>query len=112
MRARIRGLLSTVIRFPAEALSEGKTVLRLMTLSLVLSAVTYFILSVSTGLTFLILILAILGITYCVFLTSGNMYITQEATPEHRGAAKGVYTSFSNVSNVISPLILGGIAHL
>jgi MFS family permease len=108
----VRGLLSTVIRFPAGAVSRGRTALKLMILCLVLSALLYFVLAVSSTLVTLLLILALLGIVYGVFLTSGNVYVTQEASPEHRGAAMGVYSSFGNVSNVLSPLILGGIAQL
>ncbi len=108
----VRGLLSTVIRFPAGGLSRGKTTIKLMTLSLAASAFLYFILAVSSTFAALLLILALLGITYGVFLTSGNVYVTQEASPEHRGAAMGVYSSFGNVSNVVSPLILGGVAQI
>jgi MFS family permease len=106
----VRGLVSTVIRFPAGAISRRKTVLRLMTASLALCALLIFLLSFSTSLTILLLILASLGLAYGVFLTTGNVYVTQEAIPEHRGAAMGVYSSFGNISNVLSPLILGGIA--
>jgi MFS family permease len=108
----VRGLMSTAIRFPAGAVSRGKTAIKLMTLSLALSACLYFVLAMSFTLVALILILALLGITYGVFLTSGNVYVTQEASPEHRGAAMGVYSSFGNVSNVVSPLILGGVAQI
>ncbi len=108
----VRGLVSTAIRFPAGAVSRGRTALRLMTLSLALSALLYFVLAASTTLAALISILALLGIVYGVFLTSGNVYVAQEASPEHRGAAMGVYSSFGNVSNVLSPLILGAIAQI
>ncbi len=108
----VRGLVSTTVRFPAGAVSRGKTAMKLMTLSLAVSAFLYFVLAVSSTLVALLLILALLGITYGVFLTSGNVYVTQEASPEHRGAAMGVYSSFGNVSNVVSPLILGGVAQI
>ena len=108
----VRGLVSTAVRFPAGAVSRGKTAFKLMAISLAVSAVMIFFLAVSTSLTFLLLILAIIGVAYGVFLTSGNVYVTKEATPEHRGAAMGVYSSFGNVSNVVSPLILGGIAQI
>ncbi|MGD0802566.1 MAG: MFS transporter [Candidatus Bathyarchaeia archaeon] len=108
----VRGLVSTVIRFPAGAVSRGKTALTLITLSLALSSCLYFALAMSSTLLALLLILALLGFTYGVFLTSGNVYVTQEASPEHRGAAMGVYSSFGNVSNVVSPLILGGVAQI
>jgi predicted MFS family arabinose efflux permease len=49
---------------------------------------------------------------YGVSLTAGNVYVTREAHPEHRGAAMGVYQSFANASNVISPLLLGGVAEI
>jgi MFS family permease len=108
----VRGLMSTAIRFPAGAVSRGKTAMKLMTLSLAISAFLYLVLAVSSTLVAFLLIFALLGVTYGVFLTSGNVYVTQEASPEHRGAAMGVYSSFGNVSNVVSPLILGGVAQI
>ncbi len=47
------------------------------------------------------------GAAYGVYLTSGNVYVTDESSAEQRGAAMGVYTTFSNVSGVVSPIILG-----
>jgi len=108
----IRGLVSTAVRFPAGAVSREKTAFKLMVIGLAVSAVMLFLLAISTSLILLLLILAIIGVAYGVFLTTGNVYVTQEATPEHRGAAMGVYSSFGNVSNVVSPLILGGIAQI
>ena len=52
------------------------------------------------------------GVAYGIYLVSGNVFVTQEAPPEHRGAAMGVYSSFANAGNVIGPLISGSIAEL
>jgi len=108
----VRGLLSTVIRFPSGAVSRGRVILPLIFTSLGGSAVILILMSWSTGLGAVLLLMGAQGLVYGVYLTAGNIYVTQEAHPEHRGAAMGVYSSFANVSNVVCPLAVGGIGQL
>jgi DHA2 family methylenomycin A resistance protein-like MFS transporter len=74
---------------------------------LVVSATALFALPSFEGLVVISAILGVQGAAYGVYLTSGNMYVNEEAPPEQRGTAMGVYSTFSNVSGVLSPLILG-----
>jgi predicted MFS family arabinose efflux permease len=108
----VRGLASTAIRFPAGIASKGQAVLQLLVVGLAAQAIAIYLLSQTTQLNLLLILLAFQGVMYGISLTAGNVYVTREAHPEHRGAAMGVYQSFANASNVISPLILGGIAEI
>ncbi len=105
----VRGLLSTVIRFPSGAVSRGRVVLPLVFASLGGSAAILILMSWSTSLFAILALMGAQGLVYGVYLTAGNIYVTQEAHPEHRGAAMGVYSSFANVSNVVCPLVIGGV---
>jgi len=104
------GLAFTAIRFPAGAASNGRAVLWLLFAGLAAQAVAIGFLASTTSLNLILLIMAVQGLMYGVSLTAGNVYVTREAHPEHRGAAMGVYQSFSNASNVVSPVALGALA--
>lgn len=103
----IRGLVSTLSRFPTGAFVPRIGALRLMVLGLVVSAAALFALPTSGSLVLVSVILGVQGAAYGVYLTSGNVFVTDESSAEQRGAAMGVYATFSNVSGVVSPVILG-----
>jgi MFS family permease len=106
----VRGLSSTVIRFPTGAYARRVGVLRLMALGLALSASMLLLVTFTDQLLLVCLLLGVQGLAYGVYLTSGNIYVTQEAPPDRRGAAIGTFSTFGNVSGVLSPLLLGVVA--
>jgi len=106
----VRGLSSTLIRFPTGASARRIGILRLMVLGLGLSALVLLVLPSFQDIMFLSLLLGVQGVAYGVYLTAGNAFVTDEAPAALRGTAIGVYSTFSNISGVISPLILGAIA--
>lgn len=106
----VRGLSSTAIRFPTGAATKRMSILRLMTIGLGVSALTLLVLTSFNDILVICLILGVQGIAYGIYLTAGNAYVTEEAPAEMRGTAIGIYSTFSNISGVISPLILGAIA--
>ena len=81
-----------------------------MVLGLLMSAVTIFSVSQSTGLILVSALLGIQGIAYGIYLTSGNVYVAQSSDKESKGMAMAVYSMFGNVSRIINPMILGYIA--
>ena len=105
-----RGLFSTIIRYPANIAMKGRTTFLLLVGGLVAQAAMIFILASSRSLNMILVFLAVQGVMYGISLTAGNVYVTSEAPPEQKGAAMGVYQSFSNASSVLSPIILGGVA--
>ena len=84
--------------------------MRLMTVGLGVSAVVLLVLPSFEETMVLSLLLGLQGVAYGIYLTAGNTFVTEEAPVELRGTAIGVYSTFSNISGVISPLILGAIA--
>jgi len=106
----VRGLSSTLIRFPTGASAKRIGVMRLMTVGLGVSAVVLLVLPSFEETMVLSLLLGLQGVAYGIYLTAGNTFVTEEAPAELRGTAIGVYSTFSNISGVISPLMLGVIA--
>jgi len=106
----VRGLSSTLIRFPTGASAKRIGILRLMTVGLGLSALVLLVLPSFEEIMVLTLLLAVHGFAYGIFFTAGNAFVTEEAPAALRGTAIGVYSTFSNISGVISPVILGAIA--
>jgi len=107
-----RGLASTVVRLPVGSLAKHVKVLYLMMFGLLLSALTIFSVSISTGLIMLSVLLGIQGIAYGIYLTSGNVYVAMNSEEEYRGTTMAVYSMFRNVSGIINPVILGFIAEI
>ncbi|TRO49137.1 MFS transporter [Candidatus Bathyarchaeota archaeon] len=105
-----RGLASTAVRLPVGSLTKRFRVLYLMVLGLLVSAVTIFSVSQSTGLILVSALMGIQGIAYGIYLTSGNVYVAQSSGEESRGTAMAVYSMFGNVSRIINPVMLGLIA--
>jgi MFS family permease len=105
-----RGLASTAVRLPVGSLTKRFRVLYLMVFGLLMSAVTIFSVSQSTGLILVSALLGIQGIAYGIYLTSGNVYVAESSGEENRGTAMAVYSMFGNVSRIINPMILGLIA--
>jgi MFS family permease len=106
----VRGLFSTVIRYPANIAMKGRMTFLLLVGGLLAQAVMIAFLASSSLLNIVLILLAVQGVMYGVSLTAGNVYVTSEAPPDRKGAAMGVYQSFSNTSSVITPLVLGGVA--
>jgi MFS family permease len=110
MGLTVRGMVSTATRLPTGAAITRIGALRLMTVGLGVSAITIMALPAFESLMLISVILGIQGVAYGVYLTSGNIYVTEEAPEGMKGAAIGTYSTFSNVSGVISPILLGTIS--
>jgi len=105
-----RGLASTLVRLPVGALTRHVKALNLMLLGLAFSAAMVFGVSSSTTLVLVTALMGLQGVAYGIYLTSGNVYVSEEAPEELRGTAMAVYSMFGNVSGVVNPLLLGVIA--
>jgi len=103
----VRGMASTATRIPVGMATRRLGALRLMLLGLGVSALMVMAIPSFQGLTLLSVILGIQGVAYGFYLTSGNVYVTDEAPPGMEGAAIGAFTTFSNISGILSPIILG-----
>lgn len=106
----VRGLSSTASRFPTGTASSRFGALRLILVGLVVSAITLIVLPLFSDYFIIAVLLGVQGLAYGIYLTSGNVYITLEAPIHQRGAAIGVYSTFANVSGIVSPVLLGALA--
>jgi MFS family permease len=105
-----RGLASTLVRLPVGALTRHVRALNLMLLGLAFSAATVYGVSGATTLVLVTALMGLQGVAYGIYLTSGNVYVSEEAPEELRGTAMAVYSMFGNVSGMVNPLLLGIIA--
>ncbi|OGD48459.1 hypothetical protein A3K69_05435 [Candidatus Bathyarchaeota archaeon RBG_16_57_9] len=105
-----RGLASTLVRLPVGALTRRVRALNLMLLGLAFSAATIYSVSSAATLALVTVLMGLQGVAYGVYLTSGNVYVSEEAPEEQRGTAMAVYSMFGSVSGIVNPLLLGVIA--
>jgi MFS family permease len=110
MGLAVRGMVSTATRLPTGVAAIRIGALRLMALGLGVSALTVMALPSFEGLILISAVLGVQGIAYGIYLTSGNIYVTEEAPEGMKGAAIGAYATFSNLSGVFSPILLGAIS--
>ena len=105
-----RGLASTAVRLPVGSLTRRIKALNLMAAGLLLSAATMFTVSNSSGLVLVSVLMGVQGVAYGVYLTSGNVYVSEEAPRDRKATAMAVYSMFGNIGGVVGPVTLGVIA--
>jgi MFS family permease len=110
MGLTVRGLASTATRFPAGLAMSKLGALRMMIFGLGASAIIVLAIPAVDVLIFLSVILGLQGISYGIYLTSANTYVTEVSPEGLEGASMGVFSTFANISGIISPFILGVVA--
>jgi len=105
-----RGLASTAVRLPVGSLTRRIKALNLMAAGLLLSAATIFTVSNSVGLVLVSVLMGVQGVAYGVYLTSGNVYVSEEAPRDRKATAMAVYSMFGNIGGIVGPAVLGVIA--
>ena len=105
-----RGLASTVVRLPVGAFTSRVGALNLMVAGLVASAVTLFSVSYASALTLVTVLMGLQGLAYGVYLTSGNVYVSEEAPSGLKGTSMAIYGMFGNIGGIVGPLVLGVMA--
>ena len=107
MGLTVRGLASTVTRIPVGMAISRLGALKLMALGLGASALMILAIPAFDALVLLSVILGLQGISYGIYLTSSNTFVTEVAPEGMEGASMGVFSTFSNVSGIVSPVVLG-----
>jgi len=106
----LRALMSASARLPTGVFSSRISPRKLMIAALGLAAAAIVAISGSADATLLTVLLAIEGVAYGMFLTSGQAYVTQNSSEETRGAAVGIYSTAGGIGSTGGPFILGLIA--
>lgn len=110
MGLTVRGLASTVTRIPAGMAMSRLGAMKMMAFGLGASAVMILAVPAFDALVLLSVILGLQGIFYGIYLTSANTFVTEVAPEGMEGASMGVFSTFSNVSGIVSPIVLGAVA--
>jgi len=110
MGLTVRGLASTVTRIPVGMVISRLGMLNMMALGLGASAVMILSIPAFDALVLLSVILGLQGISYGIYLTSANIYVTEVAPEGMEGASMGVFSTFANISGIVSPIVLGAVA--
>lgn len=106
----VRALLSSGARLPT-----GLLTMRIPSRSLLIASlgVALLVFATMAGVTLpwlLGVLLAIEGVAYGIFLTSGQAYVSEHSTEACRGGAVGVYSTAGGIGSTAAPLLLGPIA--
>jgi len=106
----LRALTSTLTRLPTGAISTPAWSYRLMLFSVSLGGLAVLAMAYATSYAALSLALVAEGISYGMFLTAGNAFVTQYADVQTRGASLGAYNMAGGISIALSPILLGALA--
>lgn len=106
----LRALASSFTRLPTGAISTPRWSYVVMLFALGLAGVAVLGIASVTDYAGLSLALIAEGISYGVFLTAGQAFVTQYAAPQVRGAALGAYNMAGGISIALSPFLLGAVA--
>ncbi len=106
----VRALASTVTRLPIGAISTPGRSYWLMLLALALGGGAMLILASQSGYGIYMVALAVEGVSFGMFLTAGQAFVTHNADTSMRGAALGAYNMAGGISAALSPIVLGLLA--
>jgi len=106
----LRALMSASARLPTGVFSSRISPRKLMIAALGLAAAAIVAISGSQDAALLTVLLAVEGVAYGMFLTSGQAYVTQNSSEKNRGAAVGIYSTAGGIGSTGGPFILGLIA--
>jgi MFS family permease len=108
----IRALCSTLARLPTGLLTSRFSNQSLMGVALGLMMIVVFSISNTTTPALLGIFLAVEGIAYSMFLTSGQAFVTGRSTESDRGTVLGMYSAAGSLGSALAPFALGFIADL
>ena len=106
----IRAFLSTIIRIPVGKATEKIGSKKIMFIALSLSSLGLFLVPQFRIVWLFPFFLGLEGIGFGMFHTSVNTFIGEVTDDENKGAAIGLYYTFSNIGSVLNMTILGFIA--
>jgi DHA1 family multidrug resistance protein-like MFS transporter len=108
----VRTFFSTLGRLPSAALTNRVPSRVVMYVALILAMAAIFLMAQTSSVSLLGLLLVLEGISFGVFLTSGQVFVAETATAATLGAAVGAYSTAGSVGSVLSSILLGVVADL
>ncbi len=106
----VRAFASTGARIPMGILSNRVTTAGVMSFSLLLMGIALIGISLSTNAAVLTILLALEGIGFGGFVTTGQAFIAEISTTRTRGTAMGIYRMAAAAGSAGGPVLLGVVA--
>lgn len=106
----VRALASTVTRLPIGLFCTPTGSRRLLIAALAIGGSALLGLALRADYPTMAILLAAEGISFGMFLTAGQSFVSQHVAPEQIGAALGTYNTAGGVSATLSPLLIGMLA--
>lgn len=107
-----RALASTAARIPTGILSTMLKSRYLMLAALAVAVLVMTLVALSQTPAMLAGVMLLEGLTYGVFLTAAQAFLTESAHEETRGAAVGLYGTAGSMGGTVGPLLLGLLAEM
>jgi MFS family permease len=108
----LRAVMSTAARLPTGLASGHLSARRLMVIALALAAAAIIGIQATSAAPLLTALLAVEGVAYGMFLTSGQAFVTHQFSDELRGTAVGVYSTAGGIGSTGGPFLLGLLAQI
>jgi len=106
----VRAFGSTLARMPTGAIASRYPSRLLMYATLALTMVVLILMTQVSSTELLGLLLVLEGVAFGSFLTSGQIFVAENCTPQTRGAAVGVYSTAGSLGSTASAIIFGAVA--
>ncbi|MBX0329323.1 MFS transporter [Oscillochloris sp. ZM17-4] len=106
----VRALASTATRLPIGVFCTPAGSRRLMIAAMAFSGAALLGLALRADYPAMMILLAAEGISFGMFLTAGQAFVSQHVPPAQLGAALGTYNTAGGLSATISPLLIGLVA--
>jgi MFS family permease len=106
----VRALASTGTRLPIGVFCTPAGSRRIMIAAMALSGAALLGLALRGDYPAMAALLVVEGISFGMFLTAGQAFVSQHVPPQQLGAALGTYNTAGGISATISPLLLGMVA--
>lgn len=108
----VRAFASAAARLPSGAVTSRLPSRAVMMAALLLATAALFLMSHTNALALLGLLLIVEGISFGMFLPSGQAFTAENSTPATRGQVLGAYGTAGSLGSALSPLLLGFVAEV
>jgi MFS family permease len=107
----VRAFCSAASRLPTGFVTSRLPSRYIMILALMLAMLVTLVMAQTASLPVLTVLLIVEGLSFGMFLTSGQVFVAQNSTPEARGSAVGIYSTAGSLSATLAPLAQGLVAN-
>jgi MFS family permease len=106
----LRAFMSMLTRLPTGLLTVYVASKLVMAIALALAMTAMFAMALTPQAVWLALFLAVEGISFGMFLTSGQAFVTEHSTEADRGTAIGIYSMAGSIGATVGPFVFGIVA--